>query len=53
MTLNQWVEGEIQRLWEFRDHWRGKQLEIDQPELFPDEMNEGDWDEQYNLWESK
>lgn len=45
MTLDQWIEHEIETLQKFKIDWLENQKEL--PWYYPGEMDHGEWDEQY------
>lgn len=50
MKLDDFVDAEIIRLREFKRWWHEKH-EKENPHHYPLNMNEGDWLDQYSLWE--
>lgn len=48
-TLEQFIESERDRLEQFRAFWTIGMLE--QPDIFPAELEPGEWDEQYRCAE--
>ena len=48
MTVDEWVQEEIKRIEAFREKWRAENLK--DAEIYPSEMDPGEWDEQYRCW---
>jgi hypothetical protein len=48
MTLTQWVDEEKRLLTEFEHHWRRSNKE--DPEAYPDDLDTGEWLEQFMFW---
>ncbi len=49
MTLEEFVKKEKENIKRFEKWWKEQEKKI--PEHYPHEMEWGDWDEQYMLWE--
>jgi len=48
VSIGVWAESLISELKKFCDHWvHGEET---QPDLFPETMNPGDWDDQFEIW---
>lgn len=47
-SIYQWVNAEIERLGRFRSFWEAGRKE--DPDMFPDTMAPGDWDDQYGCF---
>lgn len=48
MKLSEYVKIEIEHLKEFEQDWKIKNKE--NPDVWPNDMNAGEWDEQYRFW---
>jgi hypothetical protein len=50
MTLDDWVEAEIQRVEKFRQWWMINHVNAKEKDIWPMEMPAGEWDEQYRCY---
>jgi len=48
MTLKEWIDEQITDMRKFQDWWT-EQTKIN-PNMFPNEMQAGDWDEQFQFF---
>ncbi len=46
ITFDQWKTEIEEKMNQFEDYWKGQ----DNKKLFPNEMNAGDWDEQFDIF---
>jgi hypothetical protein len=49
ITIEEWVSEEKKRLDRFADMFRDGQQKI--PDLFPNKLPSGEWDEQYRIYD--
>ncbi len=53
MTLDEWGRQERKRIDDFIAYWKEAQRNNRDPDLWPENLNPGEWDEQIKLWRTE